>query len=420
MQFDDLVFVPPADLESVATAVIARGRRRRQLRRARFSVASIAMAILAAFLPIALAPSANQSAPRASRPGADHRQVRAGDHEASPVAGSALEPSTPGGAGATERGPGTAAPPVRVPAAPSGSAPDRVAFVSAGPSQLNDIFLYDAARRTTAQLTTDPATDSWPTWSPDGSRIAFHSDRRGAAEIYVMRADGSGQRRITAFGAGYQAMQPAWSPDGSRIAFTLSRRPVAQATVTEFEDFAVWLIRPDGSGARALLDHAAQPAWSPDGRSLAFVAEDQLKVVDLATGKIRVIVTGFVNLPAWSPDGARITYQQSRGGRDQIYIVNSDGTNGRRAFASSSFDYAPSFSPDGARLVFRHDPDGPERLYCENFNPAPSGCRGPGTAPGQLWVVDLARGGAGPLIDGRVGDDFLPRFAPFATTLHSR
>jgi len=71
------------------------------------------------------------------------------------------------------------------------------------------------------RLTTNSAGDFGPSWSPDGSKIAFWSDRDGNSEIYVMNADGSEQTRLTDNSASDQ--EPAWSPDGRRIAFVSSR-----------------------------------------------------------------------------------------------------------------------------------------------------------------------------------------------------
>jgi len=96
----------------------------------------------------------------------------------------------------------------------------------------------------------DPASDLGPAWSPDGTKFAFHSDRDGIFQIYVMNADGSGVVRLTTLGAPSEL--PAWSPDGSRIAFD--------------SDAEIYVMRADGTGlARVTGTDAANyiPRWRP-------------------------------------------------------------------------------------------------------------------------------------------------------------
>ena len=96
--------------------------------------------------------------------------------------------------------------------------------------------------------------DFSPTWSPDGSRIAFDSERDGNLEVYVMNADGTGQTRLTDNPAADGV--PAWSPDGSRIAFMSNRDG----------DYEIYVMNTDGSGQTRLTVNSAAdvaPAWSP-------------------------------------------------------------------------------------------------------------------------------------------------------------
>src|SRR5207247_11024943 len=112
------------------------------------------------------------------------------------------------------------------------------------------------------RLTEGPAWDGDPAWSPDGQRIAFSSQRDGSTDIYVMNADGSGLRRVT---AGPFDQQPAWSPDGARIVFTAGDCFYYECT------FDVSVVNADGSGRlRLAVDgswgYPPQPARSPGGQ----------------------------------------------------------------------------------------------------------------------------------------------------------
>jgi len=112
-------------------------------------------------------------------------------------------------------------------------------------------------------LTNHPRFDSGPAWSPDGTRIAFNSDRDGNPEIYVMNADGTDPRNLTN-DPDFDVL-PAWSPDGSRIAFT-SDRDEGDDEVCVMCDDEVYVMNADGTDPRNLTNNPAedtQPVWSP-------------------------------------------------------------------------------------------------------------------------------------------------------------
>jgi TolB protein len=109
------------------------------------------------------------------------------------------------------------------------------------------------------RLTSAPGVDTSPSYSPDGSRIVFESDRSGTQQLYVMGADGSDQRRIS-FGGGRYA-SPTWSPRGDLIAFTR----IAGS-------FNIGVMSPSGGGARILTDgwQDEGPSWAPNGQFVMF------------------------------------------------------------------------------------------------------------------------------------------------------
>lgn len=162
----------------------------------------------------------------------------------------------------------------------------------------SNIFTMDLRTRNTARLTDTNAIDTSPSYSPDGNRIVFTSDRGGRAQIYVMNADGSNQQRIS-FGDGIYST-PVWSPRGDLIAFTKQSG----------EGFSIGVMRPDGSGERLLTTGFLNegPTWAPNGRVLMFFRQDagsggpKLFTIDLTGRNEQAIPTpNYGSDPAWSP-----------------------------------------------------------------------------------------------------------------------
>ena len=148
------------------------------------------------------------------------------------------------------------------------------------------------------RLTNSTSIDTSPSYSPDGSRVTFTSDRGGQPQIYVMGADGSGQTRISFGGGSYST--PVWSPRGDLIAFT--KQVGGQ--------FQIGVMKTDGSGERILSTGFLQegPTWAPNGRVLMFFTEaagsggPKLKTVDLTGRNEQPIPSkSFASDPAWSP-----------------------------------------------------------------------------------------------------------------------
>ncbi len=139
-----------------------------------------------------------------------------------------------------------------------------------------------------------------PVYSPDGSRIAFVSDRARSAQLYVMNADGTGQEVLARFdfGATGTTSAPSWSPDGTAIAF---HREVAGTPQVFVLDVATRAVRQLTGSSRN-----EDPSWAPDSRHLVFVSSRtgvrELWVLDVETGRLRQLTRiGDARLPAWSP-----------------------------------------------------------------------------------------------------------------------
>ena len=159
-----------------------------------------------------------------------------------------------------------------------------------------NIYTMDLRSRTTTRLTSSQAIDTSASYSPDGSKIVFESDRGGRQQIYVMGADGSNPQRVS-FGNGSYST-PVWSPRGDLIAFT--KQSGGQ--------FSIGVMKTDGSGERLLTSgfHNEGPTWAPNGRVLMFFRESaagaRLYTIDLTGRNERQIQTpNAASDPAWSP-----------------------------------------------------------------------------------------------------------------------
>lgn len=208
-----------------------------------------------------------------------------------------------------------------------------------------DIYIVDAAGSGEVRLTKDGAS-SRPAWAPDGKRIAF---TRGG-DIYVINVDGTGQKRLTSTKKPASSGAPAWSPDGRRIAYLSDRdRP---------ETPALYVMASDGSHEVRLTHGSAgegPPVWSPDGKQIAFSRFD-IYVIN-ADGTEERALPGNVRTndidPAWSPDARLIVFiREGASGGGGVYVVGSDGSELRRLAKYGFSADSPTWAPEGQTVVF--------------------------------------------------------------------
>lgn len=206
-----------------------------------------------------------------------------------------------------------------------------------------------------------------PTFSPDGTRIAFltRTGERQPLHVWVANADGTNARDVAPEYALATELwaSPAWSPDSTRLTFHTSVAAVDQILVANV----------DGSGARTITDRVtsrAWPAWSPSGEWILFRKNDAADGRGPALGLIRPDSTGERELVAlgfpsraglagsqWSPQGDRIAYWAGRDGAHDIYIVDLGGVVTTVSNESES-EFNLSWSPTGDRLVFEGEASG--------------------------------------------------------------
>jgi len=231
----------------------------------------------------------------------------------------------------------------------------------------------------TVRLSRSEGWDASPARSPDnGDFIAFESGRDGGLNLYLMGANGGDVRRLTTGADSSRNIDPAWSPDGTRIAFASNRSGEWDLYVLDVEHA---LNNPtDGDGALQLTDDEFQdetPAWSPDGRQIAYVswhAENfQIFLIDVPTTD-----AGFVSNatppdgppprpqpralsdrraryvePTWSPDGRWLAFASDRLERNfEIYAMDMHSGDILRLTDDSAWDARPSWSADGRSLFF--------------------------------------------------------------------
>ena len=200
-------------------------------------------------------------------------------------------------------------------------------------------------------LSNGPGDDTGAQWSPDGSRIAFVSDRDGNGEIYVMDADGAGQTNLS--NGPEDESTPRWSPDGSRILFERQRGASP----------GLYVMDANGSNVTQVTEYLGTPnfhafAWSPNGSQIAFESEEdgtvEIYVVN-ADGSDEVNLSSnpaYDQFPTWSPDGSQLAFTSDRGGDFDIYVMNADGSGVTNLSDNPAFDFFPVWSTDGSRIFF--------------------------------------------------------------------
>jgi len=257
----------------------------------------------------------------------------------------------------------------------------RIAFQSRVDGK-DEIFLMDPDGSNITRLTNTPGhNNGCPAWSPDGSRIAFSSDRDGAQvnafdtyDIYVMAADGSSVTRLTNT-PGHDNTCPRWSPDGTMLVFT-SDRDSASPPDPYFAE--VYRMGADGSNQTRLTHHEAltsQAAWSPDGARIAYSTNSdspgtdnyEIYMMDADGSNPKRLTNNapFADFePAWSPDGTRIAIMSKRNQFQwNIWTIAPDGSNPIQLTntGAENMDLNPEWSPDGTKITFAsnraHDPE---------------------------------------------------------------
>jgi TolB protein len=243
-----------------------------------------------------------------------------------------------------------------------------------------DLWLMRADGSDPLQLTSDPGDEGFPSWSPDGERLAFVAlDDTNAEDIYVMNADGTDRQQLTHTDEHCEGT-PSWSPDGQRILY-------AAGACGADNGSSIYVMDSNGGHPHKIVSgDVGWPDWSPDGRRIAYSAEDEKGMsavwVSAADGtdRRRLAPPGIIGATesTWSPDGT-IAFVTSSGSptsedpadwNEDVFVMDDDGTNLRQITSSTSNDHwPPAWSPDGRRLLYT--------------------TQGDTTGDGELVVVDV-------------------------------
>lgn len=237
----------------------------------------------------------------------------------------------------------------------------KIVFGSVRNGGNHDVFSMELDGSGQTRLTTDPAYDDQPKWSPDSSKIAFISNRDGNFEIYTMDANGGAQTRITNnFAAdGF----PAWSPDGTKLAFV-------RGDLRNPSTFEIYVMNANGTAQTRLTNDGAidgVPAWSPDGSKLVFMSGGssvfdpnsfEIYTMSATDGSNRTRLTNNTIVdgqPSYSPDGAKILFASGDAMNPngiEIFVMNVDGSNRAQLTSNAVTDGFPAWSFDGSSIIF--------------------------------------------------------------------
>jgi TolB protein len=288
---------------------------------------------------------------------------------------------------------------------PMAGSPDGQYLVFGGGTKEGDYQLYlaDISNNNVVALTSGrqyfSALLGHPAWSPDSNYLVSSLattaiDQEGqeylAFNLFVIDIDARQARRLTTSFS--SDIYPSWSPDGQWIAF--ARYPYGPRPGPLFPEsrpngqnhVSLYLIRPDGSELKLLIDSAVVAdeiytddalynilSWSPDSLRLAYMTGDKVpdvEIIDIETGETQTLASSPAKdqFPSWSPDGSQVLFVTDRDGNNEIYVIATDGTHLVNLTQNPASDIYPVWSPSGRFIAFLSDRQEPHayELYTMN------------------------------------------------------
>jgi TolB protein len=227
------------------------------------------------------------------------------------------------------------------------------------------VMLPDGSKQT--RITNNPASDTHPRISPEGTRVIFVSNRDGNSQIYEMNLDGTAQMRLSNNNS--NDFNPAWSPDGQHIAFSSNRTGPSE----------IFAMNANGTSQIQLTNDPSDddnPSYSSDGSKIVYDTKSangktrSIKIMNTdGTSQTDLINDGVVNYdPSFSPDGSRITYISNKSGSYEVYQMNANGTGQSRLTNLGTTTFMPRYSRDGNWIIFEGLQNGVGQIFMINTN----------------------------------------------------
>jgi len=220
----------------------------------------------------------------------------------------------------------------------------------------SELRVFDLNTKSSTLLLNTSSPQNYPRWSPDGNWIAFHQEVNGKWDVFKVRPDGQGLTNLSDNPASDSI--PTWSSDSQTIFFRSNRNG-------DTENSELFKMDADGTSQELLPVRKGKLGWgsiAPSGNEIVFAADREndlsrqfdIYSFDRQSGKERLVTSRVKNdvQPIFSNDGSKIVFTSSSDGNQEIYVVNTDGTEPLRLTRNVAIDTNPSFSFDGKRVLF--------------------------------------------------------------------